>query len=278
LKKSGFHEPDILVVTSLKYAWLDSLVKPRLLVYRAVDDIRGFARSHPSLREAEIPLLKRCDLCVATSEALADVLSKRGASAVHVIRNGADTAKDSQDKNDPQPRDLNFIPHPRVVYVGAINERFNFSWLDFAAKNLPEYHFVLIGPRNVKPEGLEPRRNVHFLGPRSPEDTQSYLHASDIGIIPFRKSQLVNSTCPIKLYEYLAAGLPVVATRWEEIQRIKAPVELADDKEGFVKALGRWRDLTDRDDRIAFARENDWEKRIAEFESLVIKSLESKRR
>jgi len=276
LRQSGFYKPDVLVVTDLRYAWLDWLVKPRLLVYRAVDDIQGFSKSHYSLSRAEIPLLERCDLCIATSRALADVLSKRGASEVHVIRNGAVKGQNSSDSHSPQPPDLASIPHPRVVYVGAINERFNFPWLDFAAKNLPDYHFVLIGPRNVEPKGLEPRKNIHFLGSRSPENTESYLRASDIGMIPFQKSQLVDSTCPIKLFEYLAAGLPVVATRWKELEEIDAPIELADDKEGFVKALGRSLNTGDGNVRIAFARENTWEKRFKEFESHVLKAYYSK--
>ncbi|MFC2164537.1 glycosyltransferase [Acidobacteriota bacterium] len=275
LKKSGFYKPDVLIVTNLKYAWLDRVVKPRLLVYRAVDDIQGFSKSHHSLREAEIPLLGRCDLCVATSSVLADVLSKRGASEVHVIRNGAVKIQDSPVKNSPQASDLASIPHPRVLYIGAINERINFPWLDFAANKLPDFHFVLIGPQDVEPKGLEPRKNIHFLGPRFPENIDSYLHASDIGMIPFKKNQLVNSTCPIKLYEYLAAGIPVVATRWREIEEIGAPIELADDKESFVKGLNRSLSSAGGENRIAFAQENTWEKRFKEFERLVLNAYYS---
>jgi len=275
LRKSGFYRPDVLVVTNLKYAWLDTLVRPRLLVYRAVDDIQGFTRSHQSLRDAEIPLLNRCDLCIATSGTLADVLSLRGAPEVHIIRNGADTRAETQGMNSPEPSDLASIPHPRVVYVGAINERFNFFWLDFAAKNLPEFQFVLIGPRNVETTGLEPRDNIHFLGSRTPESTKRYLMASDIAMIPFQKSQLVDSTCPIKLFEYLAAGLPVVATRWKELEEIGAPIELVSNKEDFVNALGRTQNAKQRDIRFAFAHENTWEKRFKEFESLVLEAYYS---
>jgi glycosyltransferase involved in cell wall biosynthesis len=263
---AGFLRPDVLIITNLQYATLDRIVRPRSLVYRCVDDIRGFARAPRSLTRAEVDLLKRCDFCFATSSSLAEKLKARGAKRVHIVRHGVDFARFADASSLAEPADLARIPRPRIIYVGTLSEWFNAEWVSAAARSLPGYHFVLVGPRETGDAPMPAGPNVHLLGPRQPDSVPAYLHACDAAMIPFRVSPLVESVLPVKLYEFLAAGLPVVAARWRELEQVGAPIVLAGNAEDFAEAVRRAPGSPGRDERIAFARANSWER---QFETMI---------
>jgi len=90
-------------------------------------------------------------------------------------------------------------------------------------------------------------------------------------MIPFRISPLVESVLPLKLYEFLAAGLPVVASRWNVLVRLNAPMELADSEEEFIDALRRAPGSPGIETRVDFARANAWQQRFAEMEQAIFK-------
>jgi len=251
--------PDVLVVSNPQYACLDQLVHPRRLIYRCVDDISGFQDIPRSLIDGERRLLERCDLVTAPGERQAEVLRERGAKDVRVIPHGVEVERFQGEFDEPD--DLLTIPRPRIVYVGSINERFNREWLRHAAREYPHYSFVMIGPVEFGNSSLPELPNVFPIGPRSPETIPAYLRHCDAAIIPFRLSQLVQATCPIKLYEYLAAGLHVVATRWKDLEDRDAPIDLAEDAESFAAALDDLKNTPkERIRRTEFARSCSWER------------------
>jgi glycosyltransferase involved in cell wall biosynthesis len=152
------------------------------------------------------------------------------------------------------------------VYAGSID-----SWLDVpllaeAARRLPRWSFVLIGPSRLDLSPLARRPNVRILGPRPYSILPGYLAFSDAGIVPFRLSPATHAIHPIKVYEYCAAGLPVVATPMEETVAMGAPVLLADGGEAFAAALDSTRAAGGgeaRAARLAFARRHTWDLRYA---------------
>ena len=109
--------------------------------------------------------------------------------------------------------------------------------------------------------------NVHFLGRRAPETIPAYLRNADVGLIPFRSSRLeslIARVNPLKLYEYLAAGLPVVSTRWAELEGLASPARLCATTEEFVAALDEAIAAPGDPERLrAFARDADWSRRVA---------------
>ncbi len=112
---------------------------------------------------------------------------------------------------------LDRLPRPRFGYVGMISHWFDFPAVAALARAFPEGQVILVGPV----EGRVPRlpANVLFTGPVSNLELASYLRSFDIGLIPFLRSPTIDAVNPIKLYEYLAAGLPVLASRFEELAR-----------------------------------------------------------
>jgi glycosyltransferase involved in cell wall biosynthesis len=108
--------------------------------------------------------------------------------------------------------------------------------------------------------------NVYILGKRDRDVLPQYLKNADVGVIPWKRGQFTDYAHPNKLYEYMACGLPVVSTRWEELEYIKSPAYLASNHEEFVELLLEASGEKDRRKYIEFAKANSWEHR---FEALM---------
>ena len=115
-------------------------------------------------------------------------------------------------------------------------------------------------------EGLVPRADLHILGPKPFVILPAYLHNADVGFIPFDVQAypaLVHAVHPLKLYQYLACDLPVVATRWDELERLASPAILCDSVMDFQIAIRKA--LTDPPDSRTgrdYARAADWRGRV----------------
>lgn len=130
--------------------------------------------------------------------------------SVHWIPNGVDIERFSSPLASPYPADQTV----RIVYVGVIQGRFDADILSYIASRRPTYHFYLIGPiwPDAHLEALKRISNVHYLGFLPSNQIPPYLFNATVGIVPHRNNSLVASMNPMKIYEYLAAGLPVVST------------------------------------------------------------------
>ena len=158
-------------------------------------------------------------------------------------------------------------PVPRAVYVGDIAKWFDFDLFNELSSRLPAVSFVLIGPDRLARERIVKRDNVHIMGPRPFAELPPYLHNASIGIIPFdvlRFPDAVNAVHPLKLYEYMACGLPVAATRWQELELMDSPALLCSSAEEWVHGVERLvAEGGDTALRIDYARSADWSGRVA---------------
>jgi glycosyltransferase involved in cell wall biosynthesis len=143
---------------------------------------------------------------------------------------------------------------------------FDYDLVNFAARRLSRVSFVLIGPDDLARRRLERRPNMHLLGRRPYDALPGYLHNADVGLIPFdtaNHARLINSVHPLKLYEYMACGLPVVASEWEELVSVRSPALLAKNPNGFVEAIEHaLAEPADRQRYVQFATAADWKTRI----------------
>lgn len=261
LRRKGFEAPDLLMLDGAVHAALADMLSPARTVVRMFDHPDG--RALPAeLDRRERTLIAAADLVAVTAAGLVPVAESHGARRVHLLENGVDPEPFAGPL--PEPADLAAIPRPRAVYAGAIEPWVDQALVGAAARLAPDISFVWIGPQRDPRPADEPA-NVHRIGAVPYEALPAYLVHCDAGLIPFDRANhaaLVDTVNPLKLYDYAAAGLPVVATPWPELERIGGPVTFAGDAAGLVSALRAVLAAPDPEAARAFARQASWQSRV----------------
>jgi glycosyltransferase involved in cell wall biosynthesis len=236
LARLGFHAPPILIA-GLPHA-VDALpgLRWRTLVYHCADDyahMRGFPHTFPEL-EAE--LCRRADLVVTTSQTLCEA-RRAWNPHTHWLPNGVDFDHFSTPAV-PGP-ELSVLPRPVIGFVGGISQWVDVSLLATLAEARPDWSIVLVGPigMGIDIAPLRHHANVHLLGPRPYDRLPAYLAGMDVALIPFRQDPVTYHADPIKAYEYLAAGVPVVATDLPALRRLQHVVRLAASPAAFIQQV-----------------------------------------
>lgn len=176
---------------------------------------------------------------------------------------------------EPGPVDaaLQILPQPRIVFTGAVvRTKLDFDLIAQLARREPDWTFALVGPAGAGDpttdlSALRAAPNIHLLGRRAYADLPDVLRGADAGIIPYARNELTTSIFPMKVYEYLAAGLPVVTTPLPSLQGVEGVVAAADAE----SMLARLKEAlaTDSDDRRVqrsrLAAAHSWDARLEEI-------------
>jgi glycosyltransferase involved in cell wall biosynthesis len=262
LERRGFAAPDLLVIDSvLQSFWLEVL-QPRRTLLRIVDDIAGFQGVTAALLDREGELIARVDHVVYTARRLAGKIAAARPRAMTYVPNGVDLDH-FRSSTDEEPPEYAHIPVPRALYVGTLDHWFDVDLVAAAAAARPDVSFVLIGPQYTNLDALRGRANIHLLGRRPYAGIPRYMKAAQVGLIPFRVSDMVHATNPVKLYEYMACGLPVVAVAWDELEELRSPALLARTRDEFIAAVCRaLGGAVPRQALVDFAAQADWRNRF----------------
>ncbi|HZU36179.1 MAG TPA: glycosyltransferase [Gemmataceae bacterium] len=260
IARRGFQEVDVLYLDSVKHHfWLDQ-VRAKCSIYRVADYNAGFGNFTGAMRRLEERLIRTVDIVAYSSERLGEVVRKLGPRHMVYLPNGVDF--DHFQGSRALPPEYARLPGPRVVYVGALDVWFDYELLTHAAQQLPKVSFVLIGPDRTARARLKGLTNVHLIGPRPYVQLPAYLQHADAGIIPFDvggRPDLVHAVNPLKLYECLACGLPVIATAWEALRALRSPAYLTTTPQEFVHELRRALATPhDRTSYMQYAARMDW--------------------
>ncbi len=232
------------------------------VIYDCMDEWNNFPLIERAILDAEQVLVQECDLLVVTSQRLYDTWSKANRPMV-LARNATDYEFYSQRYRPNQV--LTEIDHPVVGYYGAIAEWFDVELMTYVAKNRPDYTFVLLGGVfDVDVSELKSLPNVRMLGQQPYELMPHYLYHFDACLIPFKLNPITEATDPVKVYEYLCGGKPVVSVALPELFHYRELLYIADSREDFLAKLDQ---AVVEDDksmitrRIEYARQNDWSQR-----------------
>jgi glycosyltransferase involved in cell wall biosynthesis len=268
LKHRQFYEPDVLLVSQPFFMPLLKRVYARSRVYRLTDDIDKFPNIPTSVKYMEREAVKQADAVVVTASPLIDKVKAYGAKRVIYIPNGVDVTH--YQSQQPRPAEYKDLNGPIVVYMGAIDSWFDVDMLAHCACALPGSFFVLIGASRINLERLLKLPNVCYLGRKDYTALLGYLQHANVGIIPFRRTPLVESISPLKLYEYMACGLPVVATRWRELEQTGAPAYLISGRDDFLAGVqaALSENGTRREVYLDFAMKNSWVARGRQLQEL----------
>ncbi|MFN3730476.1 MAG: glycosyltransferase [Fimbriimonadaceae bacterium] len=251
------------------WAGLMRAVPNARVVYDCMDHHGGFENNAPAILEAEDRLCRGADLVIVTSDWLQEEISTK-ARATAMVRNAGEFTffRDPPAKvfRDPQGRKV-------IGYYGAIAEWFDLDLVRAVATAHPDHLVLLVGNDTVGAStALANLANVQFTGEVPYVDLPFWLHGFDVCLLPFKVTPLTLATNPVKVYEYLAAGKPVVAVQLPEMAQFGDLVATAGDVDGFVAAVSaalRSEPDADAEARRAFAAEQTWEHRAEELCSAI---------
>jgi len=255
-----------------------------LLVYDCVDDYTTF----PEFRRAQAWIATRerrlcavADLVFCTARPLFESRSALAPGRIHLVPNVGDAAhfQRAADPQLPLPDDVSRLPRPIVGFVGAVsNYKVNLDWLLYVARQRPRWSVVLVGPEAVADpttdlSALRATPNIHLLGYRPYAALPGYLKAFDVAVIPYRLGAATRGIFPLKFFETLASGRPLVISRLPALADHYDAAIVADDADGFLRAceaaIAEADTAADRERRIALAQGNTWESRIARMLELI---------
>ncbi|MBN2562986.1 MAG: glycosyltransferase [Phycisphaerae bacterium] len=208
------------------------------VVYYCVDEFSEFSGYDAGeTLAAERRLAERADLVFTSSQALFEAKRHLNERVV-LVTHGVDYEHFSQatSANIGVPRDVADLPRPVLGFWGLIQDWLDVGLLAKVACARPDWAVVLIGDVATDVSALSDLPNIHLLGRRPYEQLPAYASGFDLGLIPFRVNSLTLAVNPIKLREYLSAGLPVVSTPLPEVCRYGGLVRIAADAAGFVQA------------------------------------------
>lgn len=243
------------------------------VVYDCMDDLRAFDLADKEIATREDELGTISDLIVTSSW----VLFRRWTQAhpnCLLLPNAGDYAHFSQlPPRDTSP--LAHLPRPVIGYYGEISARFDVEAIFQAVTRHPEWSFVLIGDTFGPGSMLDKLRglaNVHLLGEKPYAELPAYLAGFDVCTIPFLRIPLTEATNPVKVFEYLSAGKPVVATKLPELEALANVIYLYSTPDEFVRGLEQAISENSTElaaKRQAVARENTWRDRYQSLKPRV---------
>jgi glycosyltransferase involved in cell wall biosynthesis len=262
IRNHGFGEVDLLYLgDSLCQSFWINEIKYGKSILRISDYNAGFKKYNSIVHKIEFESAQKVDAVCYTAQGLESHIKSMNPREMFYLPNGVNFTHFSLAEKF-FPEEYKKIPKPIVVYVGAIDYWFDFDLINYLAAQLKDISFVLIGPDSIARQRLEDRTNIHLLGRKPYNRLPSFLSNADVGIIPFnveKHPELVNRINPLKLYEYLACGLPVVSTEWEELIYLQSPAILCKTfdqfKNGILEVVNQEKDPTSL---INFARTKDW--------------------
>jgi GT2 family glycosyltransferase/glycosyltransferase involved in cell wall biosynthesis len=233
------------------------------LVYDCMDEWDSFPGMKPQLLVAEERLVAEADLVTVSARRLFEKWHGRNARVV-LVRNATDFEHFATPTSE---RFLGDVKHPIVGYFGAIAAWFDVDLLARAASQRPDCSFVVIGGVfDVNVDALTKLPNVHLLGQQPYARMPGYLRDFDVCMIPFVVNEITAATDPVKFYEYISLGKPVVSSYMPELEPFADLLYLANDEEDFLRKLDLALSENDsalRTRRVEVARENTWPARAA---------------
>ena len=271
-------------VNAIRYVWhpdyqeAASSLRAGPLVYHCYDKYDRYESAPAALiRQKETLLVRQSSLCVAALSELAAYMSDLGSKRTIVLPHAVDTRLF---RRSPEiAPDLERIPRPILGIVGSMTEVLDVATLRHIANSRPDWSIVLVGgatftsePKRARFDELCQLPNVHHLGAKPRLEIPRWLSGFDVGLICYDRNAWGAYNQPIKMYEYLACGLPVVATS------ITAARELGD----LVRCCdspGEWLNQIEcalqeespalAEKRVAFAAANNWDQRVTVLESAL---------
>lgn len=244
------------------------------LIYYCVDEYTAFTGVSSGLREIEEKLFREADLVVVSAEKLLET-KKHFNENTFIIRHGVDFShfRKSLYKETEIPAEIRDLPKPIIGFHGLLAD-----WVDYALIKKTAEHFkngsvVLIGKIAVDAERkikiLDGVPNIHWFGRKPYAELPNYCKGFDVALNPFEISDLTLAANPLKVREYLAAGLEVVSTDIPEV-RILDFCRIGADHDDFIRQIEESLAKPISREKISDSIKNEsWEARVEELREII---------
>jgi len=258
--------------------WYDYIrdMKREKLIYYTVDEQAGFNGLNGSnFAEFDRSMNTIADVIFCSARTLYNK-NRKSNSNTHYMPHGVsyELFASALDTSTAIADDMKSIPRPILLFFGHIS----YDWVDqelikYLAEQRPDWSLVLVGRYSMRAGEFSNFNNIYLLGEKAFEDLPGYCKGADLGIIPFVYSTLTNNCNPLKLPEYVAAGLPVVSTDIPEVRRAYADkTYIGENSNSFLLACERA--LADNDDdrnrmRAKAMAEHSWDQRVNSIYRIV---------
>ena len=246
----------------------------RLVVYHCVDEYTEFTGTDgAAVAEMERRLLARADVVIVSSGPLLEA-KRRHNPNVHLVTHGVDVEhfRRACSPATAVPAELAALPRPVIGFFGLIADWVDLGLLRRLALARPEWSLVLLGKLDADPGPLAGLGNVHLFGRRPYDELPGWCKGFDVAVLPFALNELTLAANPLKLREYLAAGLPVVATPIPEVVRLGELVRTGRDAGEFASRIDELLAAGRRGPDPAASRRMDgesWDEKVRQMSEIV---------
>lgn len=259
LKELNITKPILITYLPESYRLLP-VIQPQLTCYDCVDSFADFSWAEDSVRQDELDLLKLTDITFASAKNLVKKLRSHH-NKVILLPNGVDynhfSAVQSITKCASQGNQV------ILGFVGALYDWVDTELLFYILKQRPNWRIVAVGPSHgIDIGSLKKHDNFLWLGSKDYRDLPKYMSTFDVCIIPFLRNPVTDNANPIKMWEYMATGLPIVSTDIPEVSQFSSFIHVAHSHEHFIQEVEKAIKKAPPKRQLYVARTNDWSRRV----------------
>lgn len=272
LKRLGFSKPITWTFAPSSADVVGRLGESKI-IYHCVDEFSAFSDApQAAIQEMEETLLKKADLVIVSASTLQEN-KRRWNPNTHLVRHGVDYDhfRKALDPAMSIPSELTGLPRPIIGFHGLIADWIDLVLIRKMALQYPNWSIVLLGSVTTDLAPISGLKNIHLLGKRPYETLPSYCKGFDVAILPFVVNRLTLYANPLKLREYLAAGLPVVSSDLPEVRSLGGDIRIGRSHAGFI---GQVADLLNKGETgPALARSKNMERESWDDKVEILSSL-----
>lgn len=278
IKKLNFKNP--IIISNIPEATNYIKNIPNILLcYDCLDNYAAFTWADVDLLKQENKIIKKANIITCSATLLYEKIKKLNKNTF-LLPNAADFEhfnKDYSPSNLFLSKKLNKNNKAVIGFIGAIYEWLDLDLLKHLITTRQDWLFLFIGPQQagLKTNFLN-KENVKSLGIKSYQELPQYLSLFDVCLIPFKVNEVTECANPIKMWEYMSAGKPIVSTPIPEAEKLKQIIYIAKDKYQFIDKIEKALDEKEKNiktKRILMAKGNTWEHRAEELLNIINKSL-----